>query len=127
MKVNDLVRFTLSAEEKDLLEKNVLKAKKIAIKHNVRLTKSKIVKKVFLDLLQDEDFINKIIKQVWDRRQTFPRPGKELTLFTLRIIPAITYNKLKITPFLTKLQPKPDLLTIYSLENIYFRLATLLC
>ncbi len=63
MKTQNLIRFLLTNEEKELMKKNFLNAKKFALQeHNIRLTKSKIIRRVFLDFLQDEDFIKKILK-----------------------------------------------------------------
>ncbi len=63
MNKKDLIRFILTQDEKIKLEENFINAKKIALKDNIRLTKSKIVKKVFLEFLKDENFIKQIIKK----------------------------------------------------------------
>jgi len=59
--MRDFIKYTFTPEEKVIIRDNILNAKKFALKYNIRLTKSKITKKVFLDFLKDEDFIKKLI------------------------------------------------------------------
>ena len=55
------IRAPVTDDEIKVIKYNMVKIKKLGLEKNKRITKTAIVKKVFLELLKDDEFVKKII------------------------------------------------------------------